>query len=512
VHRMTARTKMVVPALALGAALLAGSSILATGADDDADGRELLRARPQVTSLDGYTAMDLGTLGGSWSIAVAINSLGQITGESETSSSHIRAFLWTNGTMTDLGTLGGNSSSPVAMNDSGQVVGWSDTASGQGHAFLWAGGAMTDLGTIASTGSQAVAINRDGHVAGWRLTADGHRRAFVWKGAGPIDIGTLGGLYSEPAAINDAGQVVGVSCTAGAPAIGLGCTDGGERHAFLWDDGVMVDLGTLGGSWSTATALNAAGTVVGGSSTGEYGRRAFLWRDGMMQDLGDLLAVAEALAVNDADQVIGYGLNERGAFRAFFWEDGVAQELGTLDSDSWSDPWSYPTAINRAGQVVGWSGFKGFMRAFLWQSGVMTELGSLGGGEGGALALNDAARVVGWSLDADLRMRATFWQRLSPTDSISDLIAAVAAVADAGGLNAGQARSLTNKLHIATAMLDQGKTLPARRQIEAFIREVQGLVSGGSLSPSEGGLLIQQAQALLGALPSSTSQLSSSDQ
>ena len=56
-----------------------------------------------------------------------------------------------------------------------------------------------------------------------------------------IDLGTLGGASSGAEAVNDSGQVVGGSQTAS-----------GANHAFLWTQaGGMVDLGTLGGTFST---------------------------------------------------------------------------------------------------------------------------------------------------------------------------------------------------------------------------------------------------------------------
>jgi len=50
--------------------------------------------------------------------------------------------------MTDLGTLGGTESLARGINDSGQVVGYSATASGHWYAFLYYGGTMADLGTL----------------------------------------------------------------------------------------------------------------------------------------------------------------------------------------------------------------------------------------------------------------------------------------------------------------------------------------------------------------------------
>ena len=48
-------------------------------------------------------------------------------------------------------------------------------------------------------------------------------------------------------------------------------------HAFLWDKGTMTDLGTLGGTGSSASGINAAGTIVGNSTTSSGLDHAALW-------------------------------------------------------------------------------------------------------------------------------------------------------------------------------------------------------------------------------------------
>jgi probable HAF family extracellular repeat protein len=120
----------------------------------------------------------------------------------------------------------------------------------------------------------------------------------------PVDLGTLGGAFSRATAVNDNGQIIGNSSTAGDAT----------QHAFSWTAaGGMVDLGTLGGSFSEAIGVNATGQVVGYSDTGdvdEFGnfvRHAFSWTAaGGMVDLGSLGGNNSlAVGVNARGQVVG---------------------------------------------------------------------------------------------------------------------------------------------------------------------------------------------------------------
>ena len=120
--------------------------------------------------------------------------------------------------VTEIGTLGGAASFAEHLNDAGQVVGTADTAAGQPHAFLWVNGVITDLGTLpGGAASSAAGINARGQVVGVSTTAPGQQlrtagsRAVLWQGGRMIDLGTLGGDFSEATAVNDAGQVAGVA-------------------------------------------------------------------------------------------------------------------------------------------------------------------------------------------------------------------------------------------------------------------------------------------------------------
>lgn len=213
---------------------------------------------------------DLGTLGGDTrSVAGDINNLGQIVGLSQPSfvGADFRAVLWpADGGMLDLGTLGGVFSVAIAINDLEQIVGMAATGAGDSHAFLWQDGVMQDLGTLGGTSSTAAGINELGQVVGWSTTGAGDEHAFLWQDGVMHDLGTLGGSISLAFGINNLGQIVGESTTGS-----------GDRHAFLWQDGIMHDLGTLGGADSRADAINHHGDVAGSAETATTTTAAVRW-------------------------------------------------------------------------------------------------------------------------------------------------------------------------------------------------------------------------------------------
>src|SRR5205814_6542035 len=88
-----------------------------------------------------------------------------------------------------------------------------------------------------------------------------------------VDLGTLGGEWSSGAAINASGQVAGTSVTSD------------EIHAFIATAGTMTDLGTLGGRVSSARGMNALGGVVGSAETISGESHAFVYRAHVMTDL-----------------------------------------------------------------------------------------------------------------------------------------------------------------------------------------------------------------------------------
>jgi probable HAF family extracellular repeat protein len=110
-----------------------------------------------------------------------------------------------------------------------------------------------------------------------------------------VDLGGLpGSLYGWGYAINSGGTVVGESMMSG-----------GGAHAWLWKNGVMSDLDTLGGSTGRAYGINAAGQIVGYSTTESEAGHAFLWQKGVMIDLNGTATNSIANGIGSGGEIVG---------------------------------------------------------------------------------------------------------------------------------------------------------------------------------------------------------------
>jgi probable HAF family extracellular repeat protein len=294
------------------------------------------------------------------------------------------AVVWKDGKIVNLGTLGGNQSAASAVNDRGDVVGAALNLTPdpfpsrpfmfdyyfnffffgnatESHAFLWRNGTMQDLGTLGGPDSAAFLVNQRGQVAGASdvdfsvnpVTGGPTVHPFLWEHGKMIDLvagapaGMFGGTFGIAAWLNERGQVLGT----------MNLTGDTTWHSFLWDEGVVRDLGTLGGINTTAQWLNRNGHAAGKSDvtalctacpSGNQKQlhHPFLWRDGVMTDLGLLYAdtAGTAYSVNAKDQAVGVttvckavgpddscnGPDHPSIFHSFLWENGSIVELQTL--------------------------------------------------------------------------------------------------------------------------------------------------------------------------------------
>jgi probable HAF family extracellular repeat protein len=267
------------------------------------------------------------------------------------------------------------------------------------------------------------------------------------EGSGGVvtDLGALpGGGSSAPMWITPNGLIAGLSENGQTDPLYAGLP---QLRAVLWQQGNIVDLGTLdGGYQSIANAMNSSGSVVGvstnttldtnsmeagifmlyGGNDGiappyQYQTRAFLWdKEKGMQDLGTLPGGtdAQAMLINERGQVVGesYTASTQSgacyplASNAFLWE----KEKGMTDLGGFGGTCTAVAALNNRGQVVGESFRKGDKAApgFLWENGTLYELrGSLGGDFTGAFAINEQGNVAGFAyLSGNSTFHATLWK------------------------------------------------------------------------------------------------------
>jgi probable HAF family extracellular repeat protein len=378
-----------------------------------------------------YKLIDLGTLGGpaGWiaqspnggpeNPGRALTGNGMLVGAADTATADpncfldcffIHAFRLRDGALVDLGTLQGNDPDSFSMaqwiNDRGWIAGWAtiggiDPLSGfpATHAVLWRNGNITDLGALGEDFSQANALNNHGKVVGFSLNGQPdpfpifgnptQNRAFLWQKGVMHDLGTLCespgvcGLDANAFGINESGQVAGISSTNTTPNADTGIP---TVRPFLWDRGRMIDLGTLGGTLSAvdgpAIVMNNRGQV-GGTST----------------------------------------LSGDQTYHPFLWERGVMKDLGTLGGDT-----GFVTWITDSGDLIGTADLPGppgsqSHHAFLWRIGVKTDLGSLGGSSH-AEGINSQGQIVGRSKptpDSSVQ-HAFLWENGGPMVDLNTLI------------------------------------------------------------------------------------------
>jgi probable HAF family extracellular repeat protein len=326
------------------------------------------------------------------------------------------------------------------------------------------------------------------------------------------DLGALpGGGSSAPIWITANGLIAGVSENGQTDPLYPGGFP--VNHAVLWQQGTILDLGTLpeGGYQSEANAVNSAGQVVGAAlntvpdaysmAVGNfwyfgvpygYQQRAFLWdkRRGM-QDLGTLPGGtdAQALLINEPGQVVGFSYTastQSGACfplatSSFIWEKGK----GMTDLGGFGGTCTEATALNNQGQVVGESYRTGDQSApaFLWENGSIHELGgSLGGDFTGAFAINELGQAAGFGyLSGNSTFHATLWKNLKQVIDLGVV----------GGDPCSYAAAINAKTQIVGASISD-----CDEDFRAFLWEDGSIFDLNSLIPPASAVYLQLTYAI----------------
>jgi probable HAF family extracellular repeat protein len=200
------------------------------------------------------------------------------------------------------------------------------------------------------------------------------------------DLGTLGGTFSTAGGLSDSGWVEGFSTLPGDSAV----------HAFLWRHGEIKDLGTLGGPNSSADWPPGESGHAGGAAEtstpdplGEdfcgFGTHLvclpFHWREGSMTPLPTLGGNnGFADQTNDKAGVAGFAENTT------------------------PEPTCTPPQVLQFKPVI-------------WKKGEAQELPTFPGDPvGGANAINEVGQAAGFSGNCTTAFHALLWQNGTATD------------------------------------------------------------------------------------------------
>jgi probable HAF family extracellular repeat protein len=263
--------------------------------------------------------------------ASGVNNKGEVSGTVKYSVEDFQqAFIYAGGM--NIGISGIQGSAGNAINNNGQVVGTTSeellTGFGAGHAFIYSysDNSEVDLNDrLSGQQSDGLAINSAGDITGFVSTGTcttnltpaclAPLHAFVYQGSGLVDIGTLGGTYSEGTGINDQNEIAGVSSVTGSSL----------NHLFLYAKGHMSDLGTVAGESFVNALINDRGEIVGSATNSAGVENSFIYRG---HSFAKIPLVAAGL--NNKGHIAGSYTAANGSRHASLYKGGRLIDLNDL--------------------------------------------------------------------------------------------------------------------------------------------------------------------------------------
>ncbi len=317
------------------------------------------------------------------------------------------AFAQQHYKITDLGVNTSKDNFSMAMGLNNQ--GWAENMDGfvnppennmgttvsRGRAVISIYGFNIDLGTLGKPGANSWinwgGINDRGEAVGMSETANLDPNGedlcgfgtfltcvpFLWRDGHMSALPTVGGNNGQASAINNRGEVVGFSETANADPT---CPPEPIEVPVLWDKGQAHALPLVGTDPDGfAFGINDRGEAVGYSGNCFFASHAVAWKNGtvvVLQDLGGTKSNI-AFVINNRGQIAGKVRSADGStYVASLWQpNGTLTVLGKLPEDAAA----FATGINDRGQVVGngVDSANNWAHGFLWQDSVMTDLNAL---------------------------------------------------------------------------------------------------------------------------------------
>ncbi|MDO8047179.1 PEP-CTERM sorting domain-containing protein [Janthinobacterium sp. SUN211] len=201
------------------------------------------------------------------------------------------------------------SSTTFALPSTGRLQWGGITALGELYGYVQLNGVDMWYGTSGSAvtavpAAQATNMLRGGNIAGDLLlrstAADGTLHMQLQSG------NTLTSL-DIPGQVSWTGQVNASGKVAFGATVVDSQTKVSSTNAYLYDSASgITPLGTLGGAWSSVSAINDHGVIVGNSSTASGKQHGYIYENGVMRDITPTIRDAEVKmrGINNAGEIV----------------------------------------------------------------------------------------------------------------------------------------------------------------------------------------------------------------
>jgi probable HAF family extracellular repeat protein len=265
-----------------------------------------------------WTQLDIpGAIG---TVALGINSPGDIVGQYQTKVNEYHIFLIRGGVVTDIDPPGSDNSAgdgwAVDINDAGAIVGkYKSADDSMVHGFLLEKGKHSTIDPPESVYTEAAGINPRGEIVGFYVAADGSNHGFhLYKGIfTTIDYPDPTALGTLVAAPSPEGKMVGWYDDADA-----------NSHGFLLRDGVFTLFDFPNAVGKLPFGINASGEIIGSYSDDAGGFHGFLLRKGGFTTIdppGSVWTLASG--INSQGEIVGFFVDANGVSHGFLLQPGT---------------------------------------------------------------------------------------------------------------------------------------------------------------------------------------------